>query len=171
MASAPAVANSRFICFLFSYFIAVSAAANRQLAANRSIHRCAQPFKLRVGFTRRRVGLALSEQELGGTERIAECSSQRSCAQPRCVLHAKSDRDSNSCRTPVLKQIGQVFQRHVGQFAVRAGSGVRQGPKPAGRSGGTLHNLPKGFRASAPRKEPLWHKNHYPCVRSKKSSD
>src|SRR5213080_3761473 len=27
-----------------------------------------------------------------------------------CVLHAKSDRDSNSCRTPVLKQIGHLFQ-------------------------------------------------------------
>src|SRR6266566_1285535 len=27
-----------------------------------------------------------------------------------CVLHAKSDRDSNSCRTPVLKRIGHLFQ-------------------------------------------------------------
>src|SRR6266478_1677239 len=33
-----------------------------------------------------------------------------SSAGRSCVLHAKSDRDSNSCRTPVLKQIGHLFQ-------------------------------------------------------------
>ena len=63
------------------------------------------------------------------------------------------------------------FQYQVGQFFMAAGAGVPQGWERRGRSGGTLINLPKGFRANARTKEPLWHKNHYPCVRSKKSSD